>query len=234
MNFTYLLILAMVIWGVSWASAKQISGYSPPEVLIFWRNLATFIFLFPFLFILKQKVKFSKKIFLNSLFGAILMSTYNYLFFAGLKNGLAGAGGVLVTTLNPILNFILVSILYHHVWKKREIIGLIMGFSGGLIIIRIWEIKPEDIYKSGNLFFLIASLMWAFLSIQTHRAKKYMEPIPYSFLVYGFSTIITFFFAFFYDWTAPIGFDLKFWINLIYLSGISTAFATTIYFIASS
>ncbi len=234
MGFTYLLIIAMVIWGVSWAIAKQISNYTSLEVLIFWRNLATVLCLAPSLFWIRKKVQITKKSMLQSLYGALIMTLYNYLFFAGVKTGLSGAGGVLVTTLNPLLNFFLVSLIYGHDWKKREIWGLCIGLGGGLLLLQVWNISMENIYKSGNLFFLIASLTWAFLSIQTHRSKKYMDPVTYSFFVYLFSTILTFFIAVPKDWTAPLHFDSFFWWNLFYLSGVSTAFGTTIYFIASS
>jgi drug/metabolite transporter (DMT)-like permease len=44
----------MVIWGVSWASAKMITNYTNLEVILFWRLLVTFISLIPVLWITKD------------------------------------------------------------------------------------------------------------------------------------------------------------------------------------
>ena len=234
MNFTYLLILAMVIWGISWPIAKNLSNFANLDILIFWRNLATVVSLLPMFLFLRDKLHFTIKGMREALYGALLMTLYNYLFFAGVKTGLPGAGGVLVTTLNPLINFLLVTIIYGHNWKKKEFYGLLVGLIGGLVLLQFWKLNPESLYKGGNLFFLIASLTWAFLSIQTHRSKKHMDPVTYSFFVYLLSTVFTFFPAYQGDWTAPLQFGWHFWLNLFYLAGISTAFGTTIYFVAST
>jgi drug/metabolite transporter (DMT)-like permease len=234
MNFYFLLVIAMIIWGGSWAFAKEIANMTSPLVIIFWRNLATFLALLPALFFLKEKPKFNYKSLQQGGMGAVIMTAYNYLFFLGLETGLAGAGGVLVTTLNPIFNFVLVAILYGKKISIREVFGLSLGFLAGLVLLHVWNLTFEEIYRGGNLIFLVASLTWAFLSIQTQRSAGFLSPVSYSFLVYGFSTLLSFFWILHLDWLAPLAFGFVFWGNLFYLAVISTAFATTVYFIASS
>ena len=48
---------------------------------------------------------------LSILASAVFLVLYNHLYFTGTHLGAAGAGGVLVTTLNPVLTFILISII---------------------------------------------------------------------------------------------------------------------------
>lgn len=234
MNFYFLLVIAMIIWGGSWAFAKEIAPFTSPPVMIFWRNLLTFFALIPALFILKEKPQLDYKSLIQGSIGALIMTAYNYLFFLGLQTGLAGAGGVLVTTLNPIFNFLLVSIIYGREVSIREIFGLSLGFLAGLILLHVWNLSADEILRGGNFIFLIASLVWAFLSIQTQRSAKYLSPISYSFLVYGFSTIFTFLWVLPMNWLAPLDLGWHYWANMFYLAVISTAFATTVYFIASS
>ena len=95
----------MIIWGVSWASAKMITNYTNFEVILFWRLLVTFLSLVPVLWITKDSFRITKKAIPYVIGGGLVMLFYNALFFLGLRNGLAGAGGVFVTTLNPIVNF---------------------------------------------------------------------------------------------------------------------------------
>jgi drug/metabolite transporter (DMT)-like permease len=234
MNFYFLLILAMVIWGASWPIAKQIANFTSPPVLIFWRNLLTFFSLLPIIFFIKEKLNWNYKVILQGSLGALIMTTYNYLFFMGLQTGLAGAGGVLVTTLNPIFNFALVSLIYGKKISFQEKFGLSLGFLSGLFLLHVWSLSIEELFKAGNLTFLLASICWAFLSIQTQRSSKYMSPIFYSVLVYAFATLLTFFWVLPLDWKKPLSLAWEYWLPLLYLAVISTAFATTIYFIASS
>ncbi len=234
MNFYILIVLAMVIWGASWGIAKLISSMTSVVVILFWRNILTFLALIPILFILKEKPKLSYKALSYSILGALVMTAYNYLFFKGLEYGLAGAGGILVTTLNPIFNFLLVSLLSKKRIELVEKFALGLGLLGGLILLKIWDLNLEDILKSGNLFFLIASLAWAFLSILTERSSKHSKPLLYSFYNYAFASLLTFIWVLPYPWVAPLSFGFNFWLPMFYLSVISTAFATTIYFIASS
>ena len=61
MNLIYVVIFAMIIWGVSWASAKMITNYTNFEVILFWRLLVTFVSLVPVLWITKDSFRISKK-----------------------------------------------------------------------------------------------------------------------------------------------------------------------------
>ena len=76
----------MVIWGVSWASAKMITNYTNLEVILFWRLLVTFISLIPVLWITKDSFRIPKKGIPYAIGGAFVMLIYNALFFYWLTN----------------------------------------------------------------------------------------------------------------------------------------------------
>ena len=234
MNLIYVVVLAMIIWGVSWASAKMITNYTSLEVILFWRLLVTFLSLIPIMWITKDSFRIPKKGIPYAIAGGIVMLIYNALFFLGLREGLAGAGGVFVTTLNPIINFFLVALFYKYRLHLLEYIGLSLGFIGGLIILKVWNLSLDQVLKGGNAYFILASFTWAILTIITATSKSYVSPITYSLYLYGIGTIVSFFMALPKDWMGALAFDSNFWWNIFYLGSISTSFGTTVYFIASS
>lgn len=232
--FYMLMFLAMLSWGGSWTSAKLIAGYTDPEVLVFWRLLVTFISFVPVIIVIKTSFRLDQRSLLLIIISSALLVAYNKLFFLGLQTGLAGAGGVLVTTLIPVYTFLFTVIFFKHKPKSREVSGLILGFLGGLIMLKIWKFDIDQLYLSGNLFFLLAAMLWALLTITAQKAQEKVSPMLVSFYLYGLSTIMDFFIALPYDILGVPAFDGKFWWNLIFLSVIVTTFGTTAYFFAAA
>ncbi|NBU98314.1 MAG: DMT family transporter [Spirochaetia bacterium] len=234
MNFTVLIIIAMITWGISWPIGKLISTQTIPEVIIFWRNGATTLSLLPLLYFFRKDLTLSKNGFLFVISGSILMTLYNYLFFAGLRDGLAGLGGVIVTTTNPLVNYLIMTILGFHQITKNDTKGLSIGLIGGAFLLKIWSLNLDQLLLGGNLFFLIASILWAILTIISSRSKDSMHPIVFSFYVYMFSTILTIPTAYTNNFLNVVQNPPSFWWGIFYLSAISTGFGTTVYFISST
>jgi drug/metabolite transporter (DMT)-like permease len=225
-----LILLATIAWGGSWTAGKMIAGMAPPEVLIFWRFFITFLSFIPIMMVRKDSMRLHRKSLLQVVFGAVFLVSYNKFFFWGLEYGLAGAGGVLVPTLNPLLTFLLAIVLFRHRLTLLEGVGVVMGLSGGLIMLEIWGISVQKLLMSGNLFFLVASVSWASVSLISEKSKLYLPPLVYSFYVFGLASLLDLFIALPYDIWAPLRFDHVFWLNLGYLSLFATTFATTVYF----
>ena len=122
-----LMMLAMLSWGLSWSNAKLVGQYADAPLIMVWRFLIAAISITPILFITKISFFIKKKdlllIFSNSLF----MVSYNYFYFKGTQVGLAGTGGVLVTTLNPVLTLLVSSIIYHTKISTKDFFGLTYG-----------------------------------------------------------------------------------------------------------
>ena len=227
------LIFAMILWGGSWTSGKMITFSTPPEAVIFWRFFLTTLSILPLVFFFKASLKVRLKELLLLALGGLIIFIYNIGFLFGVKNGFAGAGGVIVTGLNPVFTFLLTIIIFREKASLKQGLVLVMGFSGGLIMLKIWNASWTQILDGGNLFFLMASVSWAFLTILSSRIQKRVHFITYSFFVYGFCSLYGFFFSLANDALFPIPSEISFWLNITYLSIGATTIATTIYFLCT-
>ena len=169
----------------------------------------------------------------DRLLGGFIIFLYNIGFLYGVKNGFAGAGGVLVTGLNPVFTFLLTIILLREKASLKQISVLLLGFAGGLIMLEIWKSSTSQILDVGNMFFLLASSSWAFVTVLSHKLQKKVHFIAYSFYVYAFCTLFGLFFALPNNALLPIPTELPYWLNILYLSIGATTIATTIYFLCT-
>ena len=110
--------LAMLFWGLSWASGKILVEYASAYVIAFWRFFFVLLGLFPLLLALKLPLKLDKKLLKWVILASICNVIYSVLYFAGLNYGAAGKGGVLVTTLTPVFTYLLV--LFIVFWQGKK------------------------------------------------------------------------------------------------------------------
>jgi drug/metabolite transporter (DMT)-like permease len=231
--FTLLMVLSMVIWGGSWVSAKVMALRLTPELLSFWRFLLSFLSFVPLLIILRIPLVLSGQGIGYSVFGALFISAYMYYFFRGLEHGLAGAAGVLVTSMMPLMTLLFSLLLLKKKTTGRDIAGLVVGMAGAAVLLRLWTFDAHDLFQSGNVLFVLCSALWALVTISSQRAAETISPYMFSFMTYGFSTLFFLPFAFSQGIEAILYQDAVFWSNLVFLSIISGTFATTIYFVAA-
>jgi drug/metabolite transporter (DMT)-like permease len=224
----------MICWGLSWTSGKILASYGPPENISFLRFALTFVSMLIPLWFTSNSLRIKKLGFVYLLGAAALLSLYTYLFFKGLKVGNAGAGGVLVTTLNPIITYIIVLVINHKKPAINEIAGLIAGLIACLVLLNSWQ-QPDLFANEGNLFFILATITWSLLSLLTAKAGNFGLPIVFSLWMYGICSIIM---GTLSDTQLNINLikegDLVFWFNLFFSSTITTSIATTFYFYATS
>jgi drug/metabolite transporter (DMT)-like permease len=228
------MILSMICWGFSWTSGKIMSEYSDPLTNAFYRFTVTFVSLFFILLFINVSFKVNSKGILDMIIASLLMSVYTFLFFKGLATGKAGAGGVLVTVLNPIISYGIMLLMTRRKPTRNETIGLLLGLIAGVILLKLIT-DSNRIFNAGNIYFLLAAFCWAILSIFTSRASRYGSSVTFSFYLSGISSLLMFIFA---GWkgiqTTFAKADTIFWGNLFFSATITTSFATTMYFIATS
>ncbi len=242
----------MVIWGGTWPSAKAIAGVAP-EVNVFWRFLLTSIAFVPILLFTRSSLRVGLRGLLTTAAAAALLVGYNLAFFGGLRLGLAGVGGELVPTLSPVLTVLLGLAFRRRGRRGRaagtpmtpagagrlglrpiQVAGIALGFVGGMIILQVWRISGSDLLRSGNLFFLAAALGWAGITLLSARAQEHMPFLPFSFLMYALAALFDLPLALAGDIGAVFREGTVYWLNLVYLSVVATAFATTTYFLCSA
>ncbi len=224
----------MTCWGFSWTAGKFMSTYGDPITISFLRFALTFVSLFFILLLIKTQFRISKTGAFDLIMASLMISIYTFLFFKGLVTGKAGAGGVLVTVLNPIISYGITLIMAKRKPTRNETIGLLLGLVAGVILLKLVT-EPNKILSAGNIYFLFASFSWAFLSLFTSRASRYGSPVAFSFYMYGISTIVLLLFAGLEGAREIIKTaDTVFWGSLFFSATISTSLATTFYFVATS
>ena len=224
----------MATWGLSWTNGKILSQYCSSSILAFWRFFLSSIFMIPVLIFTKNNFTVPSDGIKYIIIGSILIFSYNIFFFMGSNLGFANVGGVFVPTLNPIITFILSIIIFREIIYKKDIIGLIFGICGGIIVLEAWTLSYGQMTANGNLYFLLASISWGIMSIVSGKSHKALATLTFSFWVYFISSIFCFIMNINNDVLIVFDFDLIFWLNLILLSIGAQVFGTTVYFIATT
>jgi len=231
--FYVLLIFAMFLWGASWVSGRYIAQVANYESVVFYRFLLTTVFFIPLLFLLKTNMKIAFNNITQIVFGTIVILFHANFFFKGLTHGLAGAGSIIFTVMAPLITFLIVAVLYRRKLKKNEMIGLTFGLIGGILLLKLWEFNMNEIVQSGNIYFLLAALSWASITVVASKSHQNLSAIAFSFYISLGGLIVLFFLT---PESVIFGEFLKnkfFWYHIIFLAIFANVFATTIYFYAS-
>ena len=230
----FLLIFSMVLWGLSWPFAKTLTPYASEYTLIFWRFILSALSIIPLMFYTKQSFSLTKKGFIYVVLATLCLFAYSNFFFLGLHHGLSGLGGVIVNTLNPIFTFILIVLFAKQSISRPHVLALMIAFIGGMMIMRVWEIEFSTLLSGGNLFFLIAAILWSCVTIVSDKAKAHIAVLNFSFYIYLGVGLLSFCFADKTELLASLHFDIAFWAAMSFISIIVTALATSLYFKAST
>ena len=229
------MVFAMITWGYSWVGAKILGPYGHVSTKIFLRFFFASIALIPILLKYHIPFRIDKKGFMFILWNSISLCSYNYFYFKSTHMGLAGVGGVLVTTLNPILTSLFVfSFLDRSSAKLKELVGLIMGLTGGSIIMRLWEMDIALMISSGNIFYILASCSWVSVTIASQKSKTHIHFLTFSFWRFLSASLFSLSFCEIESISQTINYDSIYWLNIFLLSIVVMSFANTMYFFASS
>jgi drug/metabolite transporter (DMT)-like permease len=233
-GMTFLLIISMIIWGISWPINKIVTKYAAPVDLAVLRYLMVVPFLLIGLKLFKIPLKISRKGWLPLIIVSVLMAFYSFLFMQGLKMGRPGEGGVIVTTLNPIMAYTIGIFISKRYPIKREFLGLFIGVLAGLVLLRIYENTAFLSLLSTQLL-LLCALVWALASKFSSKSPSYGHPLAFTFWMYVFTLL--FIVPFCSPREIQSAFSLpafEFWFNLFFSSVVTTGLATTMYFVAVS
>ncbi|NOZ75186.1 MAG: DMT family transporter [FCB group bacterium] len=229
-----LLILAMLTWGLSWTNGHILASYDIAVAhLIFWRFLMAGTLFAPVVFLTHNWEIHGFHGWIGAIIGGVLIGGYNLFFFLGSRLGLAGAGGVLVTTLNPIITAVLAAWTFHRILKKKDYLGLALGIIGGLLILRIWDLSWSALFQSGNVYFLLCAFVWAILTVLTEFVRDSINILSFSLIAYWVAGLLALPFSLDLGIGYVFHMDGFFWLNLFFVSVGAMAFGTTVYFLAT-
>jgi len=223
--------LAMISWGLAWTNAKVVNEYLNHYNLTFLRFFIGFLSLLPFAINKISNSKISFKIFFNILITSVLFFLYNICFFKGTDFGDAGKGGVFVTTTNPLITFLLASIISTKI-TFREILHISLGILGGLLIMDVFNLGFESLFSRDNKYFIFCSIIWGIMTIVMKYGQQNFDSILYIFYCYFLTSIFSSLFLDLNEFNLLILTDWKFMINLFFVSIGAMSFGTSIYIYA--
>tara|TARA_B100000029_G_scaffold473974_1_gene515858 strand:- start:212 stop:1057 length:846 start_codon:yes stop_codon:yes gene_type:complete len=227
------MFIAMITWGIAWTNAKILSDYLNYYNLVFLRFLFGFLSLLPFVYKKINTIpKIPPPVFLNITFMGILFFIYNYCFFKGTDLGHSGFGGVLVTTTNPIITFIIISIISKKI-TLNQFFGIILGLIGGLLIMDIFNMGLLHLLNIQNKYYITCSIIWGLMTVIMSFGQKKIDSILYIAICYLFTTIISIFFIDVNELLQIIDYDFRFYFNFVSVSIGAMSFGTSIYIYAT-
>jgi drug/metabolite transporter (DMT)-like permease len=228
------IIVSMFFWGLSWPSGKVLTKYLSAVDFTVCRYFIVVVTLFLMLLVSGISMKVKKAGIPSVISAGLMLAVYSYFFFMGLKTGSAGAGGVLVTTLNPIMAYA-IGILISRRWPSaNESIGLILGIVAGSFLLKLWD-SSSTLFDSGNLYFLMAAFTWASMSKITSRGGRYGSSLSFSLWQYLVTLVCLLPLLNLHEFATVLQIrDQLFWWNLFFSSAIVTSLATTVYFYATT
>lgn len=228
------IVVSMFLWGLSWPSGKVLTGYCTAINFAVYRYLIVFVTLLLVLLAMRVSLRVKKAGLPAMLASGVLLAIYSYFFFLGLKKGAAGAGGVLVTTLNPVMAYLLGILLSRRLPSRNEATGLALGIIAGCILLQVWA-HPRAIFESGNIYFLIAAFTWSVMSKFTSGGAAYGSSLTFSLWQYMVTLLCLLPFINVPELRQALhSTDLLFWGNLFFGSVIVTSLATTVYFYSTT
>jgi len=220
-----------MLWGGGWPALKILTESLPWEVATFWRFALMSIAFIPVLLWMRRPIRISAHAFGWVTLSALLNAAFMGLSFWGVMVGTAGAGGVVITTLSPILTVVIAIAFLGMKPSERHIFGLVIGLAGGMMMLEVWS--RDLLLHGGNLIFVISALVWAVLTLSAQRSHLHLDPIHYTFLLGLIATFIMFPVAYPRGIFQVFDQDIRFWSALVYLAVLGQTVASTIYFIAS-
>ncbi len=225
------MLLAMVLWGIGWPALKVVTHSDVPVIVVtFWRFFIMLLAFIPILFVYKKALRISKEAVGIVFVSALLNIAFMLVSYWGVGAATAGAGGVIITTISPILTLLLALRFLHVSITKRQIIGIGVGLLGGMIMLQIWRV---NVLEAGNLFFVLSAFIWALLTLLSQKSHQYLSPIHYSFLLSVIATLLMFVAALPYNLGVVFEQDASFWWGILFLGVMGQSVASTIYFVAS-
>ena len=222
----------MLTWGVAWTNADYLGKYLSSYNLTFLRFLIGFITLIPFCFKRILKQDFTFQVILNILITSSLFFLYNIFFFKGTDLGDSGQGGVFVTTTNPLITFVIATMLSRK-FTINQLLNISLGVLGGLMTMDIFNLGFESLLNDDSKYFMLCSLIWGVMTVIMKYGQEKFDSISYITLCYLLTCIMSSFFidiSNFYQPYKPL--DMIFIINLFFVSVGAMSFGTSLYIYA--
>jgi len=224
------MLLAMIGWGMSWVSVKILGRYINEYEMILFRFGITAVTMIPIIIRMKHSFRITHGEFWVVLLASLSFFAYMKYFFLGVKLGTASLGGAFVTTMIPIITFVLLALMGARKVTRRELGALVLGGVGVMTILDVWHKTLAEVLLVQNLYFVIAAFLWAILTIISSKNRT-LSVLVFTFYLYVITVLIDLLFFVDLSTIDYASFDSTFWLHMGLISLLSTTFANTVYFI---
>lgn len=234
--FTVLFLVIPLTWAGSFIAGKYALFELTAYETVFLRFLFSgLIMLFPLLlFRRKSHPKFSDKSFLLHLVIVIIFSGigYHYFFFKGLKLA-SPTNTALIIALNPFFTAFGEIFFLKTTRESRFYVGFALAFLGALLVNITRTGSGFNMPGPGELYNLIASLMWSVYTILSKKTKTAnWDPYWIGFYNYGFTALLLLPVMGITSWSG-IWHNLSVtgWTAVLYMAIFPTAIGYTLFYI---
>jgi len=173
--FTGIFLVIPITWAGSFIAGKYVVQSIEPLESVFFRFFLSALVMFPLLIFWRRKSHppLMDKKFLLHLILVVLTSGigYHLPFFAALKYT-SPTNTALIIALNPFFTALAERVLNKEKRLRRFYIGLILAFSGAILVIVSRNSGGFSMPGIGELLCLVASLFWALYTILSKYTKN--------------------------------------------------------------
>ncbi|PMB01630.1 hypothetical protein CEN49_27245 [Fischerella thermalis CCMEE 5273] len=170
------ILLRMILVALFWAGLYPIGyitvGMMHPIIVAFYRFLLTALCLVPLLLLRERgswKIKKREWVPLL-LLGLTGIFSYNSFFFIGLQSAGAVKSAVIIASI-PMVTSVLARLIYKDLFTPRKIIGILLSFSGVILVVTEGKLLRIFHPTSGDFWLFSAVLVF---SVYTLLGKKFM------------------------------------------------------------
>ena len=112
--------------------------------------------------------------------------------------------------------------------NRKEIIGILLGILGGILIMDLYQEGLEAIIRPDNIYFVICAVTWGIMTVSINYAQKVINPYMFICLCYFFTMLLSIPFT---DLTeiSISEFDFVFYLNFFFVSIGAMSFGTSVY-----
>lgn len=229
-TMSLLMVFAMFTWALAAISAKTLSGYISENEIVVYRYFLAAASMAPIILFMGLSFKIDWKNLALALLIALFTIANVRFYFMGVDLGTAGLGAALVTVLIPMIVYLLMLFSKQEKPPLKDWAALIWGAGGVMLMMNIAEFGFGELMTGANLYFVMAALCWALITISGTWIKG-THVLTFGFYVCLFTFSIDWFLSFDAPLSTLLEMDRYFWISILTVSVLSTTIASTIYYV---
>ncbi|WML43547.1 DMT family transporter [Neobacillus sp. PS3-40] len=186
------LIGLSLIWGTSFLFMKILLATLDPSAVVFGRCLFGLIMLLVIFLLSKEKIQFKKLPWGKLLLVALANNILPWLLICSSETIISSGLASIINATTPIWTLIIGFLFFASSLKKKQWIGILIGFLGIFILA---DIKPSAFFSENTLGILLMTGATFFYGLGIQMSKKYLSQLSVletSFFTMLISTIFSF------------------------------------------